>query len=341
MAKLNIVHYLNAGFPLLFCPTIEQERALETILRDLSKAQMEKPLSVMLWKITTGLYSVLAENPKKEAVSLTLLDALTYMAEGDKGNPPKDKLYVLFNIKEQLPSPAIRQQLRDTVHAIRSAGSTIVVIGAQHDIPEELEDVVSFIEFNLPTKEELKKSFREIVLEYQDTLGLKDAEIDPLLELSAENATGLTEFKAENALALALTASDDIDIEMLRHEKQMAVKQSGVLEYIPHQESMDTLGGFDALKAHVAARARFFAEHQEAVDFGLEAPKGILLCGLAGTGKTLASKAVAQGLGLPLFKFDVGALFKGIVGQSEATTKNALKLIETVAPCVLLLDEAV
>ena len=336
---LSITKYLDAGYPVLYVRTPEHNRAVDEILADLKHGGLADNIDIMVWKSTTGLYSIGARNPKEENVAESLLDALQWIASGRDGidGPAPDKLYIVLNPKEFLKNPIVLQQLKDTAYAIRAVSSYIIMVGCGMDMPEEIEDVVTMIDLDLPDKEQIKSIFKSVITAYADALDKKpdDAEV----ETAAENALGLSAFKAENAISLSIVSSKGIDIPLIRKEKQLAVKQTGVLEYIHHTETMDSLGGFDVLKEHVMKRRRYFSNHKAALDFGLKPPKGLMLVGIAGTGKSLAAKAVSAALDLPLYKFDVGAVYKGVVGGSEQAIRNALKLAEKVAPCVLLIDE--
>ncbi len=334
--SLAITRYLDAGYPVLYVRTTEHNRALEEILSNLKSAGLLDSLTVMVWKSTIGLYNVTSACPKEDFVAEDLKSSLEYIA-GTRGAPAPNRLYVIFNPKDFLKNPIMLQQLKDTAYAIRSAASHIIMVGCSMEIPEEIEDVVTTIDMELPDKETIKGIFRSVTTEYASELSNQVTERD--LDVAADNALGLSAFKAENAISLSIVESKGIDIGLIRKEKQLAVKQSGVLEYIHHTETVDSLGGFDVLKDHVSKRKRYFSNHKEAVEFGLRPPKGIMLVGIAGTGKSLAAKAVSAALELPLYKFDVGSVFKGVVGGSEAALRNALKLAETVSPCVMLLDE--
>jgi SpoVK/Ycf46/Vps4 family AAA+-type ATPase len=337
---ITIHTYLNAGYPVLYVRTGEQERAFDELIADLKLTGLADKLRVMIWKSTIGLYPVGAEDPEKARTAQGIDETLKYIA-GNREGPRAEHLYVMFNARDFLKSPILMQQFRDTAYKIRAAGSYMILIGGAYEVPEELEDVITFVDLELPSKDELKAIFRDMVDNYRAELTVGDAggDLDEALSEAAENALGLTAFKAENAISLSLASSKKIDIPLIRKEKQLAIKQSGVLEYLHHAETMDSLGGFDVLKAHVRKRRKYFRSVQAAEKFGLRPPKGVMLVGIAGCGKSLAAKAVGASLDLPVYKFDVGAVFKGIVGSSELAIRNALKLAETVAPCVLLIDE--
>lgn len=333
---LSVTQYLDAGYPVLYVRTQEHNRAIDEVVANLKAEGLSDNISIMIWKSTTGLYPISADRPKDEAVAESFLEALTYIAGSDEP-PASDHLYVMLNPKEFLKNPVALQQLKDTAYAIRAASSYIIFVGCDFEVPEEIVDVVTVLDMELPDKEQIKGIFKSVTSEYASAL--EQPVTDEDLEIAAENALGLSAFKAENAISLSVVASKKIDIPLIRKEKQLAVKQTGVLEYIHHTETMDNLGGFDVLKDHVSKRKRYFSNHKEALKFGLRPPKGIMLVGVAGAGKSLSAKCVSAALDLPLYKFNVGSVFKGVVGGSEASIRSALQLAEKVAPCVLLIDE--
>lgn len=279
---LSVTKYLDAGYPVLYVRTSEHNRALDEILADLRSGGLLETLSVMVWKSTTGLYDLGARKPKEESVADSFIDALSWIGSAHDGEdaPAGDRLYIMFNPKEFLKNPVALQHLKDAAYAIRAASSYIVLVGCSMDIPEEIEDVVTIIDLELPDKKQIKDIFASVTGAYSASLGREVS--DDELETAAENALGLSAFKAENAISLSIVASKGIDIQLIRKEKQLAVKQTGVLEYIHHRETLENLGGFDNLKEHVLKRKRYFSDYRAALDFGLRPPKGLMLVGIAG-----------------------------------------------------------
>lgn len=337
----NISNLLDAGYPVLYLQTKEQERATQYVIDDLRRSGLHEDLQVFVWKITTGLTEYSATDGNRLANDF--MDTLKHISEGQDGQPYSDRLYLMYHIKEMLQAPGNRQKFIDTAYDIRTAGSHIICIGASIELPEELEELVTFVDFDMPTKDEIKKIFKQMATKYSKLLEDGDGNACEVteddLDRAAENAMGMSAIKAENAIARTLVETRGIDLELIRDEKKRAVKQSGVIEYIDHSETLETLGGFDVLKAHAAKRQKYYRNVDTAQEYGLKPPKGLMMVGLPGTGKTLAGKAISAALELPLYVFNMGAVFKGVVGQSEATVRNALKLAESVAPCVLLFDE--
>lgn len=321
---------------MVYLRTCEEERAFQYVLTDLKQHNLNH-LKVFVWKVTTGLYPYLGD-PVADVVVMDFFGTLRHIAGVGEEAPPADSVYVFFNIRKFLDAPGNIQQLRDAAYAIRTAGSHIVAIGSDFDLPPELEEMVTILDFDLPGKEEIRKQFGKLVDFYQESLGLKIS--SESLEQAADNALGLTSFRAESAIALSIVETGGLDLNMIREEKRQILKQTGALEYISIKETMADLGGFDCLKEHVSDRVRYFRDREAAKQFGIiNPPKGILLVGLPGTGKSLSAQCIAHELKLPLYRLNISALFKGVVGGSESETRRVLKIIESVAPAVLSLEE--
>jgi len=329
--------YLDAGYPCLYIPTVEQERAFDEVIRNLTEANLIDKLSLYIWKCSVGLYPYQSEDPDSDRIAGDIADALRNILKGVDGAPARDHLHVFFNVKDFLQNPMVRQLFRDTAYALRTRSSHMICIGAQMDIPEDLDDMITVIDFNLPSKAEIKKRFSSVVNKYTSALGLDISE--EKLERAAQEALGLSMLKAENSVAISLIESRDLDIEVLRAEKVGTIRQNGVLALVQHGENIDTIGGMGNVIPHIQKRRKYYEDIDRAVKFGLGAPKGIMTVGLAGTGKSLLSKVAASILGLPLYRFNVGALFQGVVGASESKTRSTLKLLERVAPCAVEFDE--
>ena len=150
-------------------------------------------------------------------------------------------------------------------------------------------------------------------------------------------ASGLTTIEAENAFALSVVETKALDPVIIAREKAQAVKKSGLLELVETKESLDSIGGLDVLKSWLVRRKHAFS--QKARDYGLPTPKGLLITGIPGTGKSLTAKATAAVFGTPLLRLDAGRIFGGLVGQSESNIRSVIQTAEAIAPCVLWLDE--
>jgi ATP-dependent 26S proteasome regulatory subunit len=199
-------------------------------------------------------------------------------------------------------------------------------------MPPELERELTVVEFSLPDKEALRAVLHGVM----ESAGINSMEPEQQ-EKVIDAASGLTTIEAENAFALSFVQTRNIVPAVIAREKAQAVKKNGLLEIIETKETLDSIGGLDVLKSWLLKRRHAFSER--ARDYRLPAPKGLLVIGIPGTGKSLCSKATASVFGVPLLKLDVGRLFASLVGQSESNLRSVIQTAEAIAPCVLWLDE--
>lgn len=355
---------LYAGYPVIYIRTQEQERSYEKVVAEIKDDSALKNLPIYLWKSNIGLvkrrFPVFPiPHPHEERVATAFQEALQYTItpeqevrlpqEGEEvelPSPRADTIYFFMNPKPHLgsaranPTPAaynLIQTIRDAAIQLRVVGSYIIFIGSDIDLPPELTDIVTFVDFPLPTKEEIRDSFSRVISGYSESLKVEIP--DDVLENAADSMVGIPLLKAENAIALSLAKSKGLDLDLLQSEKEQIIRQSGVLQWIRTDETMDNLGGYDVLKADLLKRVGYFSHRRQALEFGLRPPKGIMLVGLPGTGKSLAAEAIAHVLQLRLYSFDLAAVYKGIVGASEENVRIALRMAEALAPCCLRFDE--
>lgn len=228
------------------------------------------------------------------------------------------------------------RKLRNLAQKLKYTRKTIVVTMPSPKIPEELKDDMVLLEFPLPGVPELDG----ILTRLTDTPGVKVNLTPQGREKVVRSALGLSSNQAQRVFAKAIVADGVLDeraIDFVTVEKKQIIRESGALEFFAPTESIADVGGVEILKEWLRTREAAFS--QEARDYGLPAPKGIALIGIPGTGKSLTAKMIAGLWRLPLIRLDVGALFGGLVGQSEENTRRALALAETVAPCLLWIDE--
>jgi len=206
------------------------------------------------------------------------------------------------------------------------------VLGCRLCLPPELERELTVIEIALPGKAQLANVLDGII-ESAALKPIQGDERDKILDA----ACGLTTIEAENAFALSVAQSKQIDPVLVSKEKAQVVKKNGLLELIETTESLDSIGGLDVLKEWLLKRKSAFTKR--AIEYGLPTPKGLLILGIAGTGKSLTAKATAKVFGVPLLKLDAGRIFAGVVGQSESNVRAVIQTAEAIAPCCLWIDE--
>lgn len=323
--------YIRARYPLLWIVTSEEERALA----ELEKLAIDLRRRLLLWSATSG-----ETNPAlPSAQDRTKRDPLAMLGSIDEAEDPA--IYALRDFHPFLKDVGVRRRLREVAFGLQKSQKTVLLLGPVLDIPPELEKEITVVDFALPSAEELKSLLAEIESSTrqhgQIDVDLNRRERDRLVRA----CQGLTVSEASNAVAKAIIEAggrlDGQAVEAVAAEKQQIIRKSGLLEYYAGSERLDDVGGLATLKEWLRKRVRAFSESARA--FGLPEPKGILLVGVQGCGKSLVAKSVANGWRLPLLRLDVGRLFSSLVGSSEENLRNAIRTAESIAPVVLWVDE--
>jgi hypothetical protein len=249
-------------------------------------------------------------------------------------------IFVFSDFHNFIGDSSVKRTLRDLATMLRSTLSTVVLLSPVLKIPEELEKDLTIVDFPLPGRPQLEALLEQIARDIADNPALS-VDLSPESRDAVVNAAvGLTLNEAENVFAKTLVLSQRLDAAqapLIYGEKKQIVRKSGLLEYIEVEETLSSVGGLDRLKAWIAKRRH--AMDPRAREFGLPPPRGVLLVGVQGCGKSLAAKATANELQYPLLRMDVGRLFSKMVGETEFNIRRALSIAETVAPVVLWIDE--
>lgn len=248
-------------------------------------------------------------------------------------------LIVLKDVHNQLDDPAVISLLkyiaeRNLYNDEYSA--SIFIVSSKLHIPEELEDLITVFEIPLPDDSEI----RNIILEFAQDLDIDIAE-DVLNEITI-SFKGLNEFQIKQILNLAYQEGGCLDFDdkqLIFREKEQLVKKAGLLEMILVREDINDIGGLENLKDWLGKKERIFNQLDKAIKFGVDIPKGMMIVGMPGCGKSLAAKATAKLFKVPLVRLDVGRLLGKYIGESEENMRRALKLAEAISPCVLWIDE--
>lgn len=332
MAETKLFHYIKAGYPIVWIRTSEDVRAVEHILASVEEAGLSGHW-IGEWRVNTGL----TVDGKTKQDGDTIPKAVSFLVK--EAQSESKGILIIHNIRQFIGNFQVIQELKDAAMVIRTKSSYIFLVGADITIPPELLGLLTVYDYPLPTKEQFTKLYNGLCDKYAASLDLpakkKDKEL--VIEKAADAALGMTYLQGENAMALSFVKSRSIDMPVLFQEKEQAIKQSDVLELVQVKEGLDQLGGFDLFKPWIQRRASTFTP--EAKRYGLRPPRGVLIVGVPGTGKSLCAKVIADYMQVPLIKFDVGKVFKSLQGQSEMSVRNALKVAEAVAPCVLWIDE--
>ena len=337
---ITLESYFRAGYPLIWVRTEEDQRAVELIRSNIKR--LSKTSKRIVWaefRHTTGLRvsdnpgSLVIENDK--TISVNPVDALQYIEKNVLTKKDNPILLIMHNINSAMRVPQFIQQLKDTAYYSRLVGCYIILVGAVIDVPPELKSMINVYDLALPNKGFFVDLFSGLASRYKSMLD-EDATSEQI-DLLSQSAVGMTALQGENSMALTIAVKRRLDVEVVQIEKEQAIKRDEVLEFIHNRETMDDLAGWYDYKEWLSLRRK--ALTPEAIKYGLRFPKGVLLSGIAGCGKSLAARATSTYLGLPLLKFDIGKVFQSLVGRSEATIRAAAKTIEAVAPVVAWIEE--
>lgn len=319
---------IRARYPILYLLTHEEAR-LENLLSSLAQKQSKE---FHHWTATTGLKLFSAEGEGKYN------DPLEVLMQIQKHETPG--IFLLKDFHPFLEDPHVVRRLRDIAHDLKGSYKTILIASPRLNLPIELEKEVTLVDIPLPDAQELGELLQSIVdvvsKRSKSSVNLKPEEARALVRA----AQGLTLTEAENAFAKSVvndSVLDVRDVNVVLKEKEQIIRKSGILEFFPANAKISEVGGLQNLKYWLGLRSKAFSS--KASDFGLPTPKGVLLLGAPGCGKSLTAKAVANSWRLPLLRLDFGKIFSGLVGSSEENMRRALKVAEGVSPCVLWIDE--
>jgi ATP-dependent 26S proteasome regulatory subunit len=316
---------LRACYPLIYIPTPEEER-VESAIAHCGKQVGNR--GIYIWDFVDGYQ----DNPNNQGFGRrNPLQALEFV---EKLPANAGAIVILRDFHRFLEDISISRKLRNLARSLKSQPKNIVVLSPEINIPTELTEVITVLDFPLPTAGEIKA-------EVQNLIGSTGQSLNPkLLDELVRSAQGLSLERIQRVLTRAIAAHGELqeeDVELVLAEKRQSIRQTQILDFYPATEEMSDIGGLDNLKDWLLRRGGAFSER--ARTYGLPHPRGLLLVGIQGTGKSLTAKAIAHHWHLPLLRLDVGRLFGGLVGESESRTRQMITLAEALSPCILWIDE--
>lgn len=335
--KRNISDYLKARYPILAIESFEEER----VINEMMQVAKEIGHEVFVWNSTDGV----TQNGKPVAGKAQDLKSAIDFCESKAHEQGNKSLFIFCDAHTYLcnsPNNApFRRRLKDFAINIRNKyQSNCILVSPAFDLSNDLQKEVTFVDFPLPTREQVKAQISEFIDRYRNTPGVTIECDNELLERFVNASIGLTNVEIENCFSKALVADrriDEADLKDLLNEKKQIVKKSGILEFVETNLALSDVGGLNILKKWLELRSHCFDESAKA--FGVKAPKGVLLTGVPGCGKSLTAKCVAAAWNMPLLRLDMGKIFQGLVGSSESNIRLALKTAEAIAPSILWIDE--
>lgn len=319
---------VKAQYPLIYLVTPEEERAEQAIS---IIAQAEKPQRrVFVWTMTHGLVEY--GQPRHVAHHSTVSPQMAIQAATREKDPA---LFVFKDLHPFLDSPEVVRWLRDAISCFKGTLKSIIFMSPVQHIPVELEKDIVVLDFPLPSIAELDEVLSEQLPHSSNRL---TAEIREKL---LKAALGLTRDETEKVYQKAKVTAGQLtesEVGIILSEKKQLIRRNGILEFIDVDETIESVGGLEELKHWLKQRSYAFTER--ARSYGLPQPKGMLILGVPGCGKSLIAKTTSLLWGLPLLRLDMGRVYDGsTVGRSEANLRAALKTAESISPAILFIDE--
>lgn len=326
-AENRLASYIDALHPIIYINHFDF-KVIDDII-----GRIGQGVNIIEYNNALGIVDFKNKSPKMEcSLEKFLID---FMDEGYE----KQTFIVLKDIHDYLNEPKIIALLKriseDNLYR-EDYNATVFIISSKVVIPYELENYITVFDIPLPTNFEIMN----IINNFKDSLNI-DIKEDVLNDI-ALSFKGLNEFQIKQILNLAYQDGGYIDEEdkyLILQEKEQFIKKSGMLEMVNFKESIDDIGGLENLKDWLFKKAKVFKNLDKAIKFGVDIPKGIMIIGMPGCGKSLTAKATARLFEIPLVRLDVGRLLGKYVGESEENMRKALKLSEAISPCVLWIDE--
>ncbi len=322
----QLITYLLAGYPGLAVISSEEARAEAEIATACTSLKRK----LHAWSSSEGLVDTKEGRVTACPDPLEALQLIDGMFAAD--SPRHVVLFRDLQLHMDQSDPMLVRRIKDILRLAKSNGHTLILLGCRLKLPPELEHEITHVDYSLPDPAHLGVVLDGII----KSAKLKNVPA-PTREVALQSALGLTTTEAENAFALSVVETKGIDHKVIAREKARTLKRNGLVEVVEASTSLDDIGGLGLMKDWLIRRSGAFSA--SAKTYGLPAPKGLLIVGIPGTGKSLTAKATAGAFGLPLLRLDMGRVFGGIVGQSEANLRSVIQTAEAIAPCVLWIDE--
>lgn len=334
----QLTRLFRARFPYIYLTTFEEERAL-SLIKNISSSEklVRVPREVYVWTQTGG-FTLNGQSIEGTTNPDKAIDFIS--------NVQKNSVFVMcdfhvyFGIKGRQPDFNVIRHLRDIIGKLKTDKfrKNVIFLSSELIIPDTMSKEITVLDMPLPTLDDIKSKFTKMVTQNSQ---IDTSELTPEAEEKlCKAALGLTLQEAENAFALSMVNDGKIsleDLDTILNEKMQVIKKTGILEFIKTEYNIEDIGGLDNLKSWLRKRNNSWSE--SAKKYCLPSPKGVLITGVPGCGKSLTAKAISAIWQLPLLKLDFGKIFAGIVGSSEENMRKALKTAEAVAPSILWVDE--
>lgn len=339
--RVYLANLLKARFPYLYIQSWEEDRVLSLIRSVARNADLIKtPREVLTWRVTTGLVDGLGQVKRDTRAPMRALEFI------ENYDHPciavLQDFHIYFDGHGRAADYQVIRKLRDMIPKIKQRPNPVNVIFTSPFLilPDDLQKDITIVDFDLPSFEEIMKVLDEMIEVNEQRGRIKISLTNEEKEVLAKAALGLTLAEAENAFARAMVEDGRLsvdDVQIILEEKEQIIKKTGILEFITTNLKMEDVGGLENLKRWLTKRNKSWLD--SAKKYGLPPPKGVLITGVPGSGKSLISKSISTMWQLPLLRLDIGKIFSGLVGSSEENMRKAIKTAEAIAPSILWIDE--
>lgn len=330
----EIQNYIKARYSLILIKTNEEERLTD----DIKNIAQKLGHTIITWSVASGL---MHNDRQLDTSSVEFKKAVDECENLAKGNTPS--IFIFYDIVPLLQNNLLYQRrLKEFAVNIRTKNyrCNCILVSNTSEINGSINSEITVLDYPLPSREEVYRQVLKFAQEYRNA---PNAYIDTspnTLRALSNAALGLTCAEIDNCLSRALVEDHKLDINDVKgiiNEKKQIIRKSEILEYVENNLDMSDVGGLNVLKSWLNLRGKTFSD--EAKAFGLQPPKGVLLVGIPGCGKSLTAKCISGAWKMPLLKLDMGKIFGKYVGDSESNIRKALKTAEAIAPCILWIDE--
>ena len=325
----KLIQYFDAGYPIIFINSYEEIKTDE-IIRNAAGGR-----TIQEWN-DASLYCDFESKNTHADGEMTLEETLDFLKNED--NLEKQML-VLKDAVSYFEDKRVVSLLKELALKIECGlDACIVIVSSVVTIPKELENYITILETDPLDEDEI----RAIVKDFCNRDDIKMTVSENLIEKMSIAFKGLTEFEIENLLASAIAKDGELTSDSLKlifEQKKQMIMKSGILEMVDVEEKIEDIGGLDYLKNWLDIKAKIYKNINKAIKFGVDMPKGVLVAGLPGCGKSLTAKVTSSMFEVPLMKLDIGRILGKYVRESEENMRKAIKLAENISPCILWIDE--
>ena len=330
----EIKSYIRTDYPILYLYTVEERKVMDMI----ESIAEENDTWIYTFDACDGLQCIRGKDqgltlPGAASKRKELSAALRYVSENITC-----RAYVVLKDPQHLfvREEMLVRALKNCLFKIQDKPINFMIVSSSLHVPPELDKETVVIDVPFPTREEIMKILDAVLEEHQITPG------EAVKERFARALNGLTEEEVRHLVHYCVVddgALSEQDIEKINAQKRQITKKGGILEFVEPKITINDVGGLFALKEWLKPKKKIFAELEEARKYGVDIPKGLLLVGMPGCGKSLAAKAIGSYFEMPILRMDMGAIMGPYLGQSEENIRKAIKLAESVAPSILWIDE--